>query len=130
MSRRAAGLAGLTALAAAVILIVALTTGGNAPSAEPPSQPQPTKLAPAPPTVDPAAQSRAQARLAAKAAQAARTVRLFRQHGCWSGEAPAGAVPTHALVTLPGEQPALVAADVGYGIWLDGDAGQLHGFCP
>ena len=87
----------------------------------------PTTVAPATPTVDPAAQSRAKARLAEKAA---RTVQLFSRDGCWNGEAPTGAVPTHALVTLPGRQPTLVAADVGYGIWLDGDPGQLHGFCP
>jgi hypothetical protein len=131
MSRRATGLVGLTALTVAVILVVALTTGGKtAPSAEPRSQPDPTTLAPATPTVDPAVQRRSEARQAAKAARAARTSRLFRRNGCWNGEAPAGAVPTHALVTLPGKQPALVTADVGYGIWLDGDAGQLHGFCP
>jgi hypothetical protein len=131
MSRRATVLVGLTALAVAVILVVALTTGGKpAPSAEPTPQPDPTTLAPVTPTVDPAVQSRAEARQAAKAARTARTSRLFRHHGCWNGEAPAGVVPTHALVTLPGEQPALVAADVGYGIWLDGDTGQLHGFCP
>jgi len=126
-----AGLLGLAALAVAVILVITLTAGGTTgPSAGPSSQMHPADLQPATPTVDPAVQSRTQARLAAKAARAARTERLFRQHGCWNGEAPAGAVPTHALVTLPGKRAALVSADVGYGIWLDGHAGQLHGFCP
>ncbi len=125
MSQRAAGLVVLTVIAVAVILVVALATGGmTSPSADP--RLVPTTLAPATPTVDPAVQSRAEAR----AAKAARADRLFRLNGCWSGEAPAGVVPTRALVTLPGKQPALVAVDVGYGIWLDGDAGQLHGFCP
>jgi len=129
-----AGLLGLAALAVAVILVITLTAGGTTgPSAGPSSQMHPADLQPATPTVDPAVQSRTQARLAAKAARAARaarTERLFRQHGCWNGEAPAGAVPTHALVTLPGKRAALVSADVGYGIWLDGHTGQLHGFCP
>jgi hypothetical protein len=131
MSRRATGLVGISALAIAVILVVALTTGAmTPPSAEPGPKPDPTTLAPAAPSVDPAVQSRADARRAAKAARAARTSLLFRQNGCWNGEAPAGVVPTHALVTLPGKEPALVAADVGFGIWIDGAAGQLHGFCP
>jgi hypothetical protein len=133
MRRRVTGLVALTALAAAALLVIALTTDAKSgPAAGPTSEPtsEPAKSAPAAPTVEPAAQSRAEARLAQKAARAARTIRLFRQNGCWDGDAPAGAVPTHALVTLPGKQPTLVAAVVGYGIWLDGDPGQLHAFCP
>ena len=123
MSQRTTVLAVLTALAVAVILVVALATGGTTfPAAEPGPQPAPTN--------GPADQSRAEVRQAAKAARAARADRLFRFYRCWNGDAPAGVVPTHALVTLPGKQPALVAADVGYGIWMDGAAGQLHGFCP
>ena len=126
MSQRATVLVVLTALAVTVILVVALATGATTfPSAEPRPQPDPTTLPPATPTDGPADQSRAELRRAAKAARADR---LF--YGCWNGDAPAGAMPTHALVTLPGKQPALVAADIGYGIWMDGAAGQLHGFCP
>jgi hypothetical protein len=52
-------------------------------------------------------------------------------HGCWSDAAPAGAPdPQHAVVTLPGESPRVVPADVGFGIWLEGKPGTLHGFCP
>jgi hypothetical protein len=60
-----------------------------------------------------------------------RVERLLRTHDCWTAAAPAGApVPEHAVVTLAGRRAAYVAADVGYGIWLDGDPGILHGFCP
>jgi hypothetical protein len=67
-----------------------------------------------------------------RSAQAAdRVARLLALHDCWSASAPADApIPDHAVVTLPDQRPRLVAADVGYGIWLDGDAGVLHGFCP
>jgi hypothetical protein len=133
MSPRATGLVGLTALAVAVILVIAMTTDGKTGSAaEPASEPTSAsaKSAPVAPAVDPVVQSRAKARLAEKAARAALIIRLFRQNGCWNGDAPAGAVPTHALVTLPGKGPVLVAADVGFGIWQDGDPGELHAFCP
>lgn len=60
--------------------------------------------------------------------------RLVTGHDCWTDEAPAGAVPGHAVVTLPGTdhraRPHVVPADVGFGIWLDGDPGTLHAFCP
>ena len=57
--------------------------------------------------------------------------RLLEAHGCWTDAAPAGAPePRHAVVSRPGGRPKLVAADVGYGIWLEGEAGVLHGFCP
>ena len=63
--------------------------------------------------------------------RAARVSHLLAEHLCWTGAAPAGsASPTRAVVTLPGRRPALVAAEVGYGIWLDGDPGVVHGFCP
>lgn len=56
---------------------------------------------------------------------------LLAEHRCWTGAAPVGsAAPTRAVVTLPGRAPALVAAEVGYGVWLDGDPGVVHGFCP
>ena len=60
-----------------------------------------------------------------------RVSRLVEEHGCWTGEAPPDApVPGHAVVTLPGQRPRLAHADVGFGIWLDGDPGTLHAFCP
>lgn len=56
---------------------------------------------------------------------------LLARHHCWTGEAPAGAPdPGHAVVTVHGGRPRLVDAAVGFGIWLDGDPGVLHGFCP
>lgn len=67
-----------------------------------------------------------------RAAQgAARVSRLLSKHGCWTGEAPGGAPePRHAVVTAPGGRPRLVDAGVGFGIWLEGEPGVLHGFCP
>lgn len=63
--------------------------------------------------------------------RAARVADLVAAHRCWTGAAPAGApAPTRAVVSLPGRGPALVGAEVGYGVWLDGDAGVVHGFCP
>ena len=60
-----------------------------------------------------------------------RVAALLVEHRCWSGEAPAGAPePMHAVVTAPGARPRLVDASIGYGIWLDGDPGVLHGLCP
>lgn len=56
--------------------------------------------------------------------------RLAAAHDCWTDDAPAGVVPAHAVVTLPGDRPRVVPADVGFGIWLDGDPGTLHAFCP
>jgi hypothetical protein len=65
------------------------------------------------------------------AQEADRVESLLRRHDCWSGAAPTGAPePDHAVVTLPDQRPRLVAADVGFGIWLAGDPGVLHGFCP
>jgi hypothetical protein len=62
--------------------------------------------------------------------RSAATRALLERHGCWTDRAPAGVTPSHAVVTLPGGEPALVAAAIGFGIWLDGDPGVLHGFCP
>ena len=56
--------------------------------------------------------------------------RLVAAHDCWTDDAPAGVVPGHAVVTLPGAHPRVVPADVGFGIRLDGDPGTLHAFCP
>ena len=55
---------------------------------------------------------------------------LIARNDCWTGDAPAGADPTRAVVTLPGGEPRLVRAQVGFGMWLDGDPGTLHAFCP
>ena len=60
-----------------------------------------------------------------------RAERLLAEYACWTGEIPAGqSVPTHAVVTLPGQRAELVDADTGFAIWLDGAPGVLHGFCP
>ena len=121
----------LWALAAAIVLVVALHDDPTAsrPAEAAPAEPVPTVPAPAAPS--PSAQrDKALQKLAKKAKTQALVVKLFQKHRCWKGEAPAGIVPAHALVTLPGQPPAVVAADVGYGIWLDGDPGELHGFCP
>lgn len=128
MSRRVTALVGLSALGLALVLVIALTTdwttsstatagptsdpGAPVTSATPTARAKPTK-----------AQRRAVRRSAA-------TRTLLEDNGCWVGEAPDGAAPTHAVVTLPGAGPALVAADVGFGIWLEGEPGVLHGFCP
>lgn len=61
-----------------------------------------------------------------------RSDRLFEKHDCWNGEAPKDVGPFgpgHAVVTLPGHKAQYVSADVGYGIWLEGKPGTLHGFC-
>ena len=124
MSRRVTGLVALVALALATVLVVALTAdrttsstataepSAPASSVAPPAKPRPTK-----------AQRRA-------ARRSAVTSRLLEDNHCWVGRAPDGAAPTHAVVTLPGSEPALVAAEVGFGIWLEGEPGVLHGFCP
>lgn len=65
------------------------------------------------------------------AAPADRVARLLARHGCWTGPAPAGSpAPGHAVVTLPGARARLVAADVGFAIWLEHAPGTVHGFCP
>ncbi len=66
----------------------------------------------------------------AEATNLTRAERIAARHDCWSGPAPRDVEPTRALVTRPGQRARLVPADVGYGIWLDHDAGVLHAFCP
>lgn len=55
--------------------------------------------------------------------------RLIAESDCWTGEAPTGVVPGHAVVARPGGMPRLVSADVGFGVWLDGDPGTVYAFC-
>lgn len=54
---------------------------------------------------------------------------LVAAHGCWTGRAPKGIYPTRAVVDT-GSGPRLTASAVGFGIWLDGDAGEHFAFCP
>lgn len=71
------------------------------------------------------------ARGPAELREARQVRRIVRSEGCWTGAAPAGAaLPSRALVTLPGGRPRLVRDTVGYAIWLDGRPGTLHAFCP
>jgi hypothetical protein len=58
-----------------------------------------------------------------------RVERLMERHSCWSGEGPPGVIPGRAIVSAPGGRAEVVPADVGFGIWMDGDPGMLHGFC-
>ena len=58
-----------------------------------------------------------------------RVERLIERHDCWTERAPGGVVPARAVVTLPGERPRTVSADVGFAIWLEGAPGRLHAFC-
>ena len=59
-----------------------------------------------------------------------RVGRLISGHDCWTGTAPQGVIPGHAVVTSPGHRARLVDAGVGFAIWLDGAPGVLHAFCP
>jgi hypothetical protein len=59
-----------------------------------------------------------------------RAERLLAEYGCWTDETEGRPVPTHAVVSLPGERAALVDAGTGYAIWLEGAPGRLYGFCP
>jgi hypothetical protein len=127
MGRRAAATVGLSALAAAVALVIVLTTDWTPSSS---ATPEPGSAATATPTAPPTVDARTARAQAKRAERAAAVLRLLRANGCWSGAAPAGTTPTHAVVTLPGHRAALVDADVGFGIWLEGDPGELHGFCP
>lgn len=132
MQRRVTGWVCLLALVAAIVLVVALQKDPTLPRAAAPADPTGTPST-AVPSHDPAQRAERKARQQRQREQAriaAHTQELLTDHGCWSGQAPAGAVPGHAVVTLPGAEPTLVPADVGYGIWLDGDPGELHGFCP
>jgi hypothetical protein len=58
-----------------------------------------------------------------------RAERLTARYDCWTHEAPAGAVPGHAVVRLPGEVARRVPAEIGFGIWLDHDPGVVYAFC-
>lgn len=120
----------LLAVVAAIVLVVALNRDPTAPRADAAGTPEVTQTAQPDPsgTAQPTRAEKRQARREAAAAE--RLAALMETNGCWTGAAPAGVVPTHAVVTLPGAAPALTDADVGYGIWLDGDPGELHGFCP
>ena len=64
------------------------------------------------------------------AEESSRAERLLAEYGCWTDETDGRPVPTHAVVSLPGERAALVDADTGYAIWLEGAPGRLYGFCP
>ena len=50
---------------------------------------------------------------------------LAFEHGCWSGDAPPGSLPQHAVVTLPGREPTYASADVGFA-----DPGPASTVCP
>lgn len=54
---------------------------------------------------------------------------LIATHGCWASGGPDDVIPGHAVADV-GNGPELVTSDVGFGIWLDGDPGQLFAFCP
>lgn len=56
-------------------------------------------------------------------------VELAEGARCWTGEAPEGVEPRHAVVSLPGKGAEVVPAKVGLAIWLDGAPGTLHAFC-
>ena len=58
-----------------------------------------------------------------------RAERIIDRYDCWNGTAPKGDVPAHAVVALPGRIARRVPADVGFGIWHDGDPGVLYAFC-
>ena len=125
MTRKATALVGLAALAVALVLVIGVTTDWT---------PTSTATTGTPGTPAPSSATTAKPRLTAaqraEQRRAAAVGRLVHRNRCWTGQAHAGVIPTHAVVTLPGAEPALVPADVGFGIWLDGDPGVLHGFCP
>ena len=56
--------------------------------------------------------------------------RLIAKHHCWTGEAPDGAIPGHAIVSPVDGKARLVSADEGFAIWLEDAPGTLHAFCP
>lgn len=77
----------------------------------------------------------AQQRALAEAEEEARRGEMIKalnvEHDCYTGQNPTpGVDPRYAVVTLPGEDPALLPSTVGFGIWLNGDPGQHHSFCP
>jgi hypothetical protein len=65
------------------------------------------------------------------AAPAERLERIIDRHDCYTGEAPdPNMIPEFAIVSTAKRGPHLVPSAVGFGIWLDGDPGTLHAFCP
>ena len=62
--------------------------------------------------------------------ETSRAERLVTRHDCWTGTAPAGVTPTHAVVTMPGDRTRRMSAQVGFDIWVGDHAGVLHAFCP
>jgi len=58
-----------------------------------------------------------------------RAAAIMAEHDCWRSQGPEGVIPGSAVVALPGRDAAWVSADVGFGIYLDGDPGVLYGFC-
>lgn len=58
-----------------------------------------------------------------------RVERLIERNDCWADDAPKDVIPGHAVVTLPGQDPKVAHADVGFAIWLDGRPGTVHAFC-
>ena len=124
MTWRATALVGLAVVAVALIVVIGVTAHWS-----PTSTATGTPGTSAPSTST-AGKPRLTAAQRAERQRAAAVAGLLRRNHCWTGQAPAGVTPSHAVVTLPDAEPALVGAEVGFGIWLDGDPGVLHGFCP
>lgn len=61
--------------------------------------------------------------------EAATVDALIAAHDCWTDEAPVGAIPGHAVVDNDERGPRLASAEVGFGIWQDGEPGTLYAFC-
>jgi hypothetical protein len=60
---------------------------------------------------------------------------MLDSHDCWTGDAPAGIIPSHVVVTLPGHvEPTyggrkLTTAALNH-LFADGPTvGDVHGFC-
>ncbi len=108
---RAVARAGLFSAVLTGVVSLAVTAGGlSAPT-------DPAPISPLTPAATPAA--------------VLRVDELIAAHDCWSGDAPDPTViPGKAVVTLPGAEPALLPADVGFEIWLEGRPGTVHAFCP
>jgi hypothetical protein len=108
---RAVARAGLFSAALTGVVSLAVAAGGAS------APPDPAPLTPPTPAATPAA--------------VLRVDELVADHGCWTGAAPDPTViPGSAVVTLPGREPALVPADIGFEIWLEGRPGTVHAFCP
>jgi len=127
MTWRATALVGLAVVAVALVVVIGVTTHWSPTSTATGTPGTPGSSASSTST---AGKPRLTAAQRAERRRAAAVDGLLRRNHCWTGQAPAGVTPSHAVVTLPDAEPALVAAEVGFGIWLDGDPGVLHGFCP